>query len=92
MMAKMNPTILKNMESVNYTMDAGVFEDGTNAKSTPGLPIHTYLRLSKIGGERREMQEAQTMWIRRNKHVIKLKSIMNRVKRDSGRGSDRSHH
>ena len=39
MMTQMNPMVVKNMEYVNYTMDAGVFEDGTNAKSTQGVPI-----------------------------------------------------
>ena len=49
----MNPIILKNMENVNYTLDSGVFEEGTNAKNTQGVPIQTFLRLGKIDGDRR---------------------------------------
>ena len=83
MSSQMNPMILKNMEYVNYTMDGGAFEHGTNAKSTQGVPIQSFLRLNKIENERRMKQDSQKTWIRRNKHVIKLKSIMNRDKRST---------
>ena len=66
------------MEFVNYNQDGSVFESGTNAKSTQGLPIQSFLRLNKIDNERRVKQDAHKTWIRRNKHVIKLRSIMNR--------------
>ena len=34
--------------------------------------------MNKIDNERRLKQDAHKTWIRRNKHVIKLRSIMNR--------------
>ena len=80
----MNPVVLKNMEQVNYTADTNLFEEGTNAKSTQGVPIQSFLRQSKIENERRLKLEHQSTWIRRNKHVIKLRSIMNRDKRIGG--------
>jgi hypothetical protein len=66
------------MESVNYTMDNDMFERGTNAKSTQGVPMESFLRLASIENARKEKIDKTKTWIRRNKHVIKLKSIMNR--------------
>ena len=79
----MNPVIYRNIESVNYTADS--FENGSNGKSTQGVPIEAYLRLNSIQNQRRDKDEHESTWIRRNKHMIKLKSIMNRNVVKNGR-------
>ena len=76
----MNPVIAKNMESVNTAaaMDTQVFEHGGQAKGTQGVSIEAFLRQANINSQRKEKEDAKKTWIRRNKHLIKLKSIMNR--------------
>ena len=82
LVTQMNPVIRKNMESVNHTMNTD-FEKGSKAKSTQGVPIETFMRMISIENARKEQMDKHKSWIRRNKHVIKLQSIMNRNIRDS---------
>lgn len=46
--SQMNPVLHRNMEMVNYTMEADMFENGPNEKSSPSVPIESFLRLSRI--------------------------------------------
>ena len=54
----MNPVLHRNMEMVSYTMDKDVFENGPNEKSSGGVPIESFLRLSRIEGARKQKIDA----------------------------------
>ena len=80
-----NPVIARNIDHVMScnTMDAAeLFDKGPNGKSTQGVPIEAFLRMNQYKSDRKKNDEAQRTWIRRNKHQIQLKSIMNRGARE----------
>ena len=48
-------------------------------KSTPGAPLKAYMRMARIESERSAKHDQMTRWIRKNKQVIKLRSMHNRA-------------